>query len=108
VLVGRQDEAQVASGFDFFNMQIFGSQPVPVNPELLRGMSEDTGGAFFEATDSRALGSSFHQILDELERSRIADQGVVYAEVFGSYLWPALLLVGLELLLTLFVLRRTP
>ncbi|HUT79092.1 MAG TPA: VWA domain-containing protein, partial [Polyangia bacterium] len=43
VLVGRQDEAQVATGFDFFNMQIFGSQPAPVNPELLRGMSDDTG-----------------------------------------------------------------
>jgi Ca-activated chloride channel family protein len=108
VLVGRQDEAPVATGFDFFNMQMFGSQTVPVNPELLRSISDDTGGVFFEATDRKALGTSFHRILDELERSRIADQGVVYAEVFGAYLWPALVLAALELLLGLAVLRRTP
>ena len=71
------------------------------------GRSEDTGGAFFEATNKKGLVSSFHSILDDLERSRIADQGVVYAEVFGRYLWPALILIGLNLLLSLFVLRRT-
>ena len=71
-------------------------------------MSEETKGAFFEATDTRALISSFHSILDALERSRIADQGVVYAEVFERYLWPALMLAALDLLLGLFVLRRTP
>jgi len=108
ILVGEKDQAPVASGWDFFKNQIFGTQSVPVNPELLRQMSEQTGGAFFEATDRKALVSSFHAILDALERSRIADQGVVYAEVFPRYLWPGLLLAALDLILALAVLRRTP
>ena len=95
-------------GLDFFSRQIFGTQSVPINRELLVQMSEVTGGAFFEATHRDALVSSFHAILDALERSRIADQGVVYAEAFGHYLWPALVLIALNLLLGLFVLRRTP
>ncbi|MDJ0765562.1 MAG: VWA domain-containing protein [Myxococcota bacterium] len=108
VLMGRQDEAPVSSGLDFFRQQVFGTQSVPINRELLVEMSEDSGGAFFEATDAKGLVSSFHAILDALERSRIADQGVVYAEVFGRYLWPGLLLIGLEVLLGLFVMRRIP
>ena len=108
VLMGVQDTAQVAAGWDFFNKQIFGTQNVPINRDLLVQMSEKTGGAFFEATDRPGLESSFHSILDALERSRIADQGVVYAEVFTKYLWPALILIALDLLMALFVLRRTP
>lgn len=106
VLMGVQDEAKVAQGLDFFAKQIFGSQKVPINRELLVKMSRSTGGEFFEATDRRALETSFHKILDELERSKIADQGVVYAEVFGDYLWPALILLALDLLMGLFVMRR--
>lgn len=108
VLMGRQDMAPVSTGLDFFKQQIFGTQNVPINRELLVKMSEETGGAFFEATDRKALESSFHSILDALERSRIADQGVVYAEIFGRYLWIAVVLVILELALGAFVLRRMP
>ena len=73
---------------------------------IIRG--EGGCGAFFEATDTRSLALSFHAILDALERSKIADRGVVYGEVFPQYLWPALILAALDLLLGLFVLRRTP
>ncbi len=108
VLMGRQDDAQVSTGMDFFKQKIFGKQNLPINRELLVKMSEDTGGAFFEATNRKGLESSFHSILDALERSRIADQGVVYAEVFGRYLWPAVILIALDLLFGLIVIRRTP
>jgi Ca-activated chloride channel family protein len=108
ILVGQKDESEVASGFDFFKNQIFRAQATPVNPELLRRMSKETGGAFFEATDTQSLVLSFHAILDALERSRIADRGVIYGEVFTTYLWPALILAALGLLLELFVLRRAP
>ncbi len=108
VLVGQKDVSRVANGFDFFKQQLFATQSTPVNPELLKRMSTETGGAFFEATDTRSLVSSFHSILDALERTRIADRGVIWGEVFTQYLWPALLLAALDLLLALFVLRRTP
>jgi Ca-activated chloride channel family protein len=107
ILMGKQDDAPVAKGLDFFSRQIFGTQNVPINRDLLVKMSEDTGGAFFEATNKKGLVSSFHAILDALERSRIADQGVVYAEVFGRYLWPALILIAINYLLGLLILRRT-
>ncbi len=108
ILMGQRDEAKVAGGFDFFKNTIFGTKSLPVNPELLRQMSEQTGGTFFEATDKKGLISSFHAILDALEKSKIADRGVVYAEIFEVYLWPALFLVALNLLLNLVILRRTP
>ncbi|MBN2343538.1 MAG: VWA domain-containing protein [Deltaproteobacteria bacterium] len=79
-----------------------------INPELLISMAEKTNGAFFTAEDKSELVSSFHTILDALERSKIEDQGVTYAEVFGKYLFAALLLGILDLLLTVIVMRRTP
>ena len=79
-----------------------------VNPALLRDMAEQTKGAFFNAVDRGELASSFHQILDALEKSIIEDHGVTYAEVFGRYLLAALMLALLDLALTLFVVRRIP
>lgn len=108
VLVGQKDQAEVASGLDFFARQVFGQQAVPINRDLLVSMSESTKGAFFEATDRSALESSFHAILDALERTQIEDQGVVYAEVFGRYLWLALILLAFEVALSIAVLRRVP
>jgi Ca-activated chloride channel homolog len=108
VLMGKQDQGKVSTGLDFFNQAIFGQQSAPINRELLVKMSEDTGGAFFEATDRKGLESSFHSILDALEKSKIADLDVKPAEVFARYLWPALILIFLDLFLSLVVLRRTP
>ena len=79
-----------------------------INPDLLISMAKKTGGAFFTAVDKRELVSSFHTILDALEKSKIEDHGVTYAEVFGKYLFWALLLGILDLLLNLVVMRRTP
>lgn len=79
-----------------------------INPELLVSMAKKTGGNFFTAADKSQLVSSFHTILDALERSKIEDQGITYAEVFGKYLFAALLLSILDLLLTVMVMRRTP
>lgn len=79
-----------------------------INPELLVSMAKKTGGAFFTAVDKRQMVSSFHTILDALERSKIEDQGVTFAEVFGKYLYIALLLGILDLFLTIVIMRRTP
>jgi Ca-activated chloride channel family protein len=83
-------------------------QSQSINPALLIEMANKTGGAFFKATGKTELISSFHTILDALERSKIEDMGVTYAEVFDRYLWPALILIILDLIIGLFVIRRTP
>jgi hypothetical protein len=46
--------------------------------------------------------------LDHLERSQIEDAGRVYGELFPVFVWPALVLLLLELMLGSFVLRRWP
>jgi|LSQX01.3.fsa_nt_gb Ca-activated chloride channel family protein len=79
-----------------------------INPALLVQMAEETGGAYFRATDKRELASSFHKILNALEKSRIEDKGATYAEAMGKYLLLALLLIAVDLLLVLVIARRVP
>ena len=108
ILMGRDENSPVEIDKDLFGRAIFGTQQFPVNPELLRQMSERTGGAFYEATDRAELERSFHEILDALEKTKISDVGVVYAETFPRFLLPALLLLLLEIALRLTRLRRNP
>lgn len=108
VLMGRTDDAPVQQGTDIFGRPLFDRGNYPINPELLREMAEDTGGEYFLASDRQGLERSFHQILDRLERSEIEDTGRVFGELYGAFVWPALALLLLELLLRSLVLRRWP
>jgi Ca-activated chloride channel family protein len=108
ILMGREENSPVEIDKDMFGRAIFGTQQFPVNPELLRKMSERTGGAFYEANDRGELERSFHDILDALEKTKISDVGVVYAETFPRFLLPALILLLFELALRLTRLRKNP
>ena len=80
----------------------------PVNPKLLEEIATKTGGTPYLATDSHALAKRFQDILADLEKSRIRDRGVLYAELFPRFLVPAVALLLLETLLRLTRLRRLP
>jgi Ca-activated chloride channel family protein len=80
----------------------------PVNPALLEQIAAMTGGTPYLATDERALAQRFHQILEELDRSKLRERGVLYAEVFPSFLWPALGLLLVEVALSLTRWRKLP
>ncbi len=108
ILMGQSDEARVQTGTDLFGQPIYNVNESPIDDALLRRMAERTGGEFFAVSDRSALEQSFHHILDELERSEIEDAGKVYAELYRAFVWPALALLLLELLLGIFVLRRWP
>jgi len=109
VLMGERGDVPVPTGrTDAFGRPEYEMAEYPVNPELLREMSRETGGEFWQVTDAQGLRNSFHQILDRLDRSKIADAGVLYAEAFPSFLAPALVLVALEVLLRFTRLRRFP
>ncbi|MEM6962494.1 MAG: VWA domain-containing protein [Myxococcota bacterium] len=108
VLMGQNDEAPVRRGFGLFGNPILDVGHFPVNPELLEDMAKITGGAHFHVSDRQGLIRSFHQILDELERSHIEDQGRVYSELFPAFLTSALILLMMELLLRTLLLRRWP
>jgi Ca-activated chloride channel family protein len=83
-------------------------QRFPVNPKLLEQIATMTGGSPYLATDSRALAQRFQAILEDLEKSRIRDRGILYAELYPRFLWPALVVLLLEIALAVSRLRRLP
>lgn len=108
ILMGTSEEAPVQQGVDLAGRPVYTTARFPVDPDLLQEIARRTGGQFFRATDRASLARSFHTILDQLERSRIADAGARYAEL---HTWPvvaALLCLALEALLSSTRLRRFP
>jgi Ca-activated chloride channel family protein len=88
-----------------------GAQPGqhhPVNPKLLEQIASMTGGTPYLATDTAALKERFHKILEDLEKSRLHDRGVLYSELYRRFVLAALALLVAELALRLTRLRRLP
>jgi len=80
----------------------------PVNPKLLEEIASMTGGTPYLATDTRALAERFQKILEDLEKSRLHDRGVLYSELYRRFLLVGFALLVLELALGLTRLRRLP
>jgi Ca-activated chloride channel family protein len=83
-------------------------QRYPVNPKLLEEIATMTGGTPYLATDTRALARRFQDILEDLEKSRLRDRGVLYAELYPRFLLPGFVVLLLEILLRLTRFRRLP
>ncbi len=83
-------------------------QRYPVNPKLLEQIATMTGGTPYLATDTRALAQRFQTILEELEKSRVRDRGVLFAELYPRFLWVAFVALLLEIALRLSRMRRLP
>jgi len=79
-----------------------------VNPKLLEQIASMTGGTPYLATDTRALAERFQKILEDLEKSRIKDRGILYAELYQRFLMGAFALLVLEMTLRLTRFRRLP
>lgn len=107
ILMGVSDTAPVVKGRGIFGRQLWGQANYPVNPELLNDIADRTGGQFFGVGDREGLERSFHEILDQLEKSEIEDAGKVYTELFSAFVIPALAFLLLELFVLLW-LRRWP
>jgi Ca-activated chloride channel homolog len=80
----------------------------PVNPKLLEEIASMTGGSPYLATDTRALVRNFQSILEDLEKSRLRDRGVMYGELYPRFLWPAFGALILEIAMRLTRWRRLP
>jgi Ca-activated chloride channel family protein len=102
ILAGDNDSSDVPAGPGARR------QRYPVNPKLLEQIATTTGGTPYLATDTRALADRFQKILEDLEKSRIQDRAILYAELYPRFLWPALLVLLLEIALRLSRLRRLP
>jgi Ca-activated chloride channel family protein len=110
ILVGKGGMVDFPSGPDFFGGQSFRKIEIAVNPELLKGIVKETGGTFYTATDRKTLESGLNDILDQLEKTKLFQSGGYenMSEEYVPYLFWALVLVLLELLLTATRLRSFP
>ncbi len=108
VQIGNGDDVDVQTGTDLFGQPVYERRHFPVNPELLRKMSHETGGESFIATDKSGLEKSMHAILDHLEKTRFEAQSSTMEDLFPLLLVPAALLVALEALVRLLLVRRFP
>lgn len=78
-----------------------------IDPGRLERMASATGGYAYTAENREALTTSFQDLLNKLEKSAIAGEPV-RAELFAWLLWPALMLLGADVLLRTTRLRRFP
>jgi Ca-activated chloride channel family protein len=78
------------------------------NPKLLEEIASLTGGTPYLATDSRALRDRFQKILAELKRAPIHDRGLLYSELYRSFVWAAFMLLAAEIALRLTRFSRIP
>ncbi len=108
IQIGNEDEVDVEEGTDLFGQPVYSRHRFPVNPALLKKMSQETGGAAFIATDGKALADSMHAVLDHMERTRFEASIASYEDLFAFLLVPGVGLVALDALLRAFLLRRFP
>lgn len=87
---------------------VYQQMKVDIDEELLRKIADQTGGKYFRATDEQALRHVYQEI-DRLEKSKIrVHQYRQREELYGKYLFAALILLLGEALLTATRLRTMP
>ncbi len=87
---------------------VMGMAKVEIDEELLKQISEMTGGKYFRATTARSLEKVYEEI-DRLEKTEIEVTSIKrYSEEFYRFVWLALFFLVLEMLLRYTVLRAIP
>jgi len=82
--------------------------PVEIDEEMLQSVADMTGGKYFRATNNRALRDIYDEIGD-LEKTKIEERSYMdFEERYASLLFPGLLLLFLEVLLSTTLFRRFP
>lgn len=101
ILVGKGGKVPFPQGQDIFGRTAWREVEIPINPELLQRIADETGGEFYRATDKQSLERGLQKVLDSLERSKLMDGGATatYRELFHDVLLWAALLLALEALL---------
>jgi Ca-activated chloride channel family protein len=83
-------------------------QEVDLDEETLRKIATIGGGAYFRAADSEAL-SEIYDVIDRQEKTEIkVKEFFHFRELYPYFLIPALVLLGLEIVLKSTVLRVIP
>ncbi len=83
-------------------------QQTAASAEILRNVTRITGGQFFQVSDGNGLRSVYRQI-DQLEKAAFREnKQKTYRELVEWFVWPAALILLVELMMTHLVWRRLP
>lgn len=87
---------------------VMGMAQVEIDEELLQQISDMTGGKYFRATTARSLEKIYDEI-DRLEKTEVEVTSVKrYSEEFYRFVWLAMILLLIEMLLSYTFLRHIP
>ncbi len=103
--VGTKGLVPYPVGRDPYGRVVYQNIPIEIDEEVLKKIAETTGGKYYLASDTETLRKIYDDI-NKLEKSNIEHFGYrEYSELFYYFLIPALMLLGLEILLanTLFL-----
>lgn len=110
ILIGRGGEVPFPAGSDLFGRQVFRNQVIPTNPALLEEIATTTGGLAYAARDGEELDARLSEVLDSLEKTQL--ENTTYTtpreELFTWFVLAAIVMLGLEILLSATRLRRFP
>ena len=106
--VGTNGNALVPISYDPFGNINYAMQPVVIDDQTLKKISEMTDGKYYRATDNTVLKQIFEDI-DKLEKSKIDAKNFIHTEDdIMHWAWLALILISLEVLLRYTLLRSIP
>lgn len=81
---------------------------VPLDEETLKNVAKETGAEYFRATDTEALEAIYKQI-NKMEKVEVkVKEYTEYFELYPWFIFPALALIGTELLLRNTLCRQIP
>jgi Ca-activated chloride channel family protein len=108
IQIGQGEAAEVQDGVDLFGQPRYVSVPFPTNPQLLKELAQKTGGEMYVASDATALQASFHDVLNQLEKTQFEASAARYEDLYRFLLLPGVLLLALDALLRSLWFRRFP
>jgi Ca-activated chloride channel family protein len=83
-------------------------QEVSLDEDTLKSIAEATGGRYFRATDTEGL-ERIYALIDELEKTKVeVKEYTDYEELYPYAVWPALVMLLLDVLLRATWLRTLP
>jgi len=93
---------------DVLGRTVYRSVRIDLDEKLLRTVAERTGGQYYRATDTEKL-KEIYQKIDQLEKTKIeTNLYVQYKELFSPFVFCALMLVLVEIILSQTALRTLP
>ncbi len=107
ILVGKEGVALIAVGSG--RERRYREVEFPINPDLLKEMASQTGGAYYRSEQMAEVQRDLHDILDRFEVSAVEDSVVVFTdEHYAPFTLGALALLTLSVLLGFLLIRRFP